>query len=681
MATQPTQNPVPSETPRDLKFNAGKIDEFVTGDSHTYTDRFGQKHRTIAGLNYDANQAMQSYGYITKKSFEQGATLDTHNTVLQLESNGEYYRWDGDWTQPKVVPPGSTPESAGGVGQGKWVSVGDASARSWVAENYPVSVHKKIQQASFSTGYTLNDRNAALLNNADGFYYKYAGALPVTVPSSSAPDSNWICVGLLNGYPVNNVRNWVTDPSAGNATRTTTAINLMLKSLSTMNIFECYLNEFSELHFNGTVATGSGMKLIGRGMFNNPLVYHGTGDALTYTGHIYLENFYLKQGDSAWTGRALVCSGGTVQQSFCSLRDVQFEGFRYGDVARYSVWNEYSNVRFRNCAAAIRYLRNSAASDKNDPIATGAWNTAGGWFHNAIDMSLVTIDGCEVGVWGCPMCTVMNAPTVQNVSARGAGGANLVLPDGIEPCAMYLQGGNTTTSTVSPKNWSLQINQLYIESANAGVLVEGYRLCKISLFVQGGPSATRMKFAVKATSGSNVIVSECVGQDFFESFFIAERQSTIEVQRRVGPMTGTFASGDATSLITYKEQDKLFSLSAAAGTSGRKFLIAPIASGFYELEVQGVEDGVSMLGGIFDVSIRSGSSWASSYLPLQPLTLTAATPVYPAGKTSSPIAVEVTSGNLYLVLKTTKKYDARILLRNKLIWGNSAPITIPDSPV
>lgn len=133
MATQPTNLPVPSETPRDLKFNAGKIDEFVTSYSHTYTDRFGQKHRTIAGLNYDANQAMLKYGYITKKSFEQGATLDTPNTVLQLESNGEYYRWDGDWSQPKVVPPGSTPESAGGVGQGKWVGVGDASLRADLA--------------------------------------------------------------------------------------------------------------------------------------------------------------------------------------------------------------------------------------------------------------------------------------------------------------------------------------------------------------------------------------------------------------------------------------------------------------------------------------------------------------------------------------------------------------------
>ncbi|WP_445611729.1 tail fiber/spike domain-containing protein [Hafnia alvei] len=130
MATQPTNLPVPGESARDLKFNAGKIDEFVTSASHEYIDRFGGRHRTIAGINYESNQAMSNYGYITQKSFEMGSTLNTPNTVLQWESNGEFYRWDGDWSQPKVVPAGSTPDSTGGIGAGAWVSVGDAVIRS-----------------------------------------------------------------------------------------------------------------------------------------------------------------------------------------------------------------------------------------------------------------------------------------------------------------------------------------------------------------------------------------------------------------------------------------------------------------------------------------------------------------------------------------------------------------------
>ncbi|MCR1324790.1 hypothetical protein NR292_21045, partial [Enterobacter sp. BT1268] len=128
MATQPTQDSVPSESPRDLKFNAGKIDEFVTSLQYEYEDRFGKKHYTIEGLRWVAQQAISAFGYITLDSFENGNNLILPNQVLRLEATGEYYRWDASF--PKNVPAGSTTESTGGVGLGKWISVGDASLRS-----------------------------------------------------------------------------------------------------------------------------------------------------------------------------------------------------------------------------------------------------------------------------------------------------------------------------------------------------------------------------------------------------------------------------------------------------------------------------------------------------------------------------------------------------------------------
>lgn len=138
MATIPTQNAVPSEAPRDLKFNSGKIDEFVTSLEHEYKDRFGRCHMTIEGMRWifdqlmerfqlDINQAIIAAGYIPMDSFQQGAEITKRNEILRDETTGEYYRWDGDL--PKSVPAGSTPESAGGVGVGTWVSVGDASLR------------------------------------------------------------------------------------------------------------------------------------------------------------------------------------------------------------------------------------------------------------------------------------------------------------------------------------------------------------------------------------------------------------------------------------------------------------------------------------------------------------------------------------------------------------------------
>ena len=133
MATTPTNKPIPSEDPRDLKFNAGKIDEVVTGNNHYYTDRFGVRRWTIAGFQYTAEEAIRNYGYITMDSFEDGSTLTLPNQVLRYKATGEYYRWDGEF--PKNVQSGSTPESSGGIGLGAWVSVGDASLRAGLAKN------------------------------------------------------------------------------------------------------------------------------------------------------------------------------------------------------------------------------------------------------------------------------------------------------------------------------------------------------------------------------------------------------------------------------------------------------------------------------------------------------------------------------------------------------------------
>lgn len=133
MATQPTNLPVPSESPRDLKFNAGKIDEFVNSLVNTYVDRFGNEHYTIEGLRWLAQQAIAQYGWILIDSFQDGADITLPNQALRDESTGEYYRWDG--SLPKRVDAGSTPNSSGGVGIGAWIGIGDASLRSVLASS------------------------------------------------------------------------------------------------------------------------------------------------------------------------------------------------------------------------------------------------------------------------------------------------------------------------------------------------------------------------------------------------------------------------------------------------------------------------------------------------------------------------------------------------------------------
>ncbi|HBL8954497.1 TPA: hypothetical protein LTW92_001948 [Enterobacter cloacae] len=123
MATQPTNLPVPSESPRDLKFNAGKIDEFVTSFSQWYVDRFGVQHYTIEGLKQLVLQQIYNLGWNLKGTFQGGGTVTAAGDLLQDTTTLIWYRWDDLSSLPKTVPAGSTPSSAGGTGPGKWQPV------------------------------------------------------------------------------------------------------------------------------------------------------------------------------------------------------------------------------------------------------------------------------------------------------------------------------------------------------------------------------------------------------------------------------------------------------------------------------------------------------------------------------------------------------------------------------
>lgn len=65
-------------------------------------------------------------------SFEEGTTVNSNVDVIWHIAAGQCYSWDGAF--PKAVPTGSTPASTGGVGLGAWVSVGDVSLRSNLAD-------------------------------------------------------------------------------------------------------------------------------------------------------------------------------------------------------------------------------------------------------------------------------------------------------------------------------------------------------------------------------------------------------------------------------------------------------------------------------------------------------------------------------------------------------------------
>ncbi|GEM_PF-1865247 len=191
MATQPTNLPVPSESPRDLKFNAGKIDEFVTSLVNTYVDRFGHEHYTIEGLRWLAQQAIAQYGWILIDSFQVGADITLPNQALRDEATGEYYRWDG--ALPKHVDAGSTPATSGGVGVGAWIGVGDASLRAMLSSESGAALSLSQVATSYGLDFSLGgvwaEGSVSTVNNwwwyKNKVYTGIVGSLPASPPANA----------------------------------------------------------------------------------------------------------------------------------------------------------------------------------------------------------------------------------------------------------------------------------------------------------------------------------------------------------------------------------------------------------------------------------------------------------------------------------------------------------------
>lgn len=142
-----TNNQLGSTDPRDLYDNSQNFDTAINSITEAiWHDRFGRARRTWYGLEgiasaainkfiEDGKKAIAGVGYITMDSFQDGKTLILTNQALRWklpDGDGDYYRWDGAF--PKVVPPGSTPITSGGVDKGKWVNVSDGTARSDLAK-------------------------------------------------------------------------------------------------------------------------------------------------------------------------------------------------------------------------------------------------------------------------------------------------------------------------------------------------------------------------------------------------------------------------------------------------------------------------------------------------------------------------------------------------------------------
>ncbi|HHN9748955.1 TPA: hypothetical protein ACP7RS_000920 [Escherichia coli] len=159
-----------------------------------YTDDLYAKFSTILSTIIETLEN-GLYGYNTKRSFEAGNTINYPNDVLLLESEGEYYRWDGPL--PKEVPPGSTPDSTGGVAPGAWRGVGDATLRSELASDSGAEIVGTNSGATVQE--SLNEIIGSRLSQSRTSKFKQSGAAFVNGTKSTIIIGDSISHGAFAG--------------------------------------------------------------------------------------------------------------------------------------------------------------------------------------------------------------------------------------------------------------------------------------------------------------------------------------------------------------------------------------------------------------------------------------------------------------------------------------------------
>ncbi|MEL0569287.1 glycosyl hydrolase family 28-related protein [Citrobacter werkmanii] len=391
MSTTPTQLSVPSETPQDLKFNAGKIDEFVTSMGWTYTDRFGDKHYTIEGINYLAQQVMSAFGYVTLTgvTFDTGATLNNPNEVLFNPADDSYYKWTGSFAGgPKVVPANSTPESSGGVGPGKWLNVGDTQLRSDLNNDNDglgdalIAVKQPITDWP---GRTQHDRNSDYKNAKD------AGAVGDGVTDDTAALQRYI--SYLETLPT--VLTYPYTPSDMDIPPGDYGISKPLIVTQPIRI------------------RGKGVRIKALGSFTATSVQLQTGGTESFKGMFLFVNG--KKGADSGQGQLRfgveIDSGITIDCQDIAYPNIYIERFAYskincvmqssvhdGLVIGPSMWGlSARGANIENFAdSAIRFLERSAANGSSlDVIIWGNFKTgnAGILFDSESDCNGVVVSG------------------------------------------------------------------------------------------------------------------------------------------------------------------------------------------------------------------------------------------------------------------------------------------------
>ena len=141
------------------------------------------------------NAVMANLGYTRVGTFASGATLTTGRQTLLWDiadgGDGQEYGWSGTFPlSGKVVLPGSTPLTTGGIAVGAWMSRFDPVLRTQVFEALRRSYAEagyNLVDGSFEAGATLTSATSVALYKTNGKAYSHAGPYPYAVAADTDP--------------------------------------------------------------------------------------------------------------------------------------------------------------------------------------------------------------------------------------------------------------------------------------------------------------------------------------------------------------------------------------------------------------------------------------------------------------------------------------------------------------
>ena len=411
MATTPTNKPIPSEDPRDLKFNAGKIDEEVNGSADYYTDRFSAQRLTNTGRNNQFQTAQDereaefvasqedkearfqqfllSSGYQFLGDYENGPyTINELNQVIRYQN--EFWRLNAATTPPYTTT---------GVNSTSWatdvthlVSVGDANLRQELSSSSGLKLIGQCASIAALRTITLEyvgqqvfvKEHTTGMGQGGGIFYCHS----LTNPGSLVDDNGFQIVTASGQVLRRKDRNIMSAEMFGaiGGQDITPVLNNMILASKTFNIQEAYvphpLNKIAYIATGGSVADvtdGIGFNLIGIETVNKgPAINH-------ISNNIFLR--FRKDGPTAssfyeqCSAKGLLIRGRNADNTSAGNDgyaieasdiigfhcDIFCTGYTNTAAAAVSLYNDTSfteqsriKLHVRNCCNGVHFHRNAA---------------------------------------------------------------------------------------------------------------------------------------------------------------------------------------------------------------------------------------------------------------------------------------------------------------------------------